>query len=79
MLTTERPLLSASEIVHELRRLRFDPANGRGKGRKVPLKRIAEQAGIGRVTLYNIIRDGRISDRCRSSLGPVVVMYKSSM
>lgn len=32
--------MSESEIIRDLRRLRFDPANGCGKGRKVPLKRI---------------------------------------
>jgi hypothetical protein len=61
-------LTSASEIVRELRRLRYDQANGRGRGRKVPLKRIAEQAGVHRATLYRIIRDGRISGNSRVAL-----------
>jgi hypothetical protein len=45
MLTKSPPQMSASEIVRELRRLRFDPANGRGRSRKVPLKCVAEHAG----------------------------------
>jgi hypothetical protein len=66
-------LMSASEIVRELRRLRYDPANGRGKARKVPLKRIAEQAGVHRMTVYRIIWGGRISDKSRVALSLVLV------
>jgi hypothetical protein len=67
------PLMGASEIVRELRRLRYDPANGRGRGRKEPLKRIAEQAGMHRATLYRIIRSGRVSDNSRVALSLVFV------
>ena len=51
-------LMSAPDIVRELRRLRYDPSNGRGSGRKEPLKRIAEQAGVHRATLYYLRRAG---------------------
>jgi hypothetical protein len=67
-----RPLMSEPEIVRELRRLRYDSANGRGRGRKVPIKRIAEQAGVHRATLYRIIRDGRVSDNSRVALSLVL-------
>jgi hypothetical protein len=73
MLTGSPLLMSASEIVRELRRLRYDPANGRGRGRKVPNKRIAEQAGVHRATLYRIIWGGRISDNSRTALSLVLV------
>jgi hypothetical protein len=72
-LTGSSRLMSASEIVRELRRLRYDPANGRGRGRKVPLKRIAENAGVHRATLYRIIRGGRISENSRVALSLVLV------
>jgi hypothetical protein len=74
-LTRSPRLMSAPDIVRELRRLRYDPANGRGRGRKEPLKRIAEQAGVHRATLYRIICDGRISDKSREalSLGRVLI------
>ena len=77
-LTGSPPLISASEIVRELTRLCYDPANGRGKGRKVPIKRIAEQAGVHRATLYRIIRDRRISDKSREALSPVLVMLQTA-
>ena len=64
---------SASEIIRELRRLRYDPANGRGRGRKLPLKRIAEQTGVHRATLYRVIRSGRVSDKSRAALSLVLV------
>ena len=66
--------MTAEEIIRELNRLRHDPANGRGKGRKVPLKWIAEQAGISRAGLYRIISDRRVSDRSRAALSPVLIM-----
>jgi hypothetical protein len=73
-LTKSLPLMSASDIVRELRRLRHDPANGRGKGRKVPLKHIAEQAGVHRARLYRAINQGRTSDSSRAALSPVLAI-----
>jgi hypothetical protein len=70
---TEPSQMSASEIVRELRRLRYDRANGRGRGRKEPLKCIAEQAGVHRMTLYRIIRDGQISENSRAALSRVLI------
>jgi hypothetical protein len=72
-LTGSSPLMSKSEIVRELRRLRYDPANGRGKARKVPIKRVAEEAGVHRATLYRAIMESRISDKSRLSLGYVLI------
>jgi hypothetical protein len=66
-------LLSAPDIIRELRRLRYDPSNGRGRGRKVPIKRIAEQAGLHRATLYRAIMKARISDKSRVALSLVLV------
>jgi hypothetical protein len=68
--------LTAAEIVRELKRLCHDPANGRGKGRKVPLKWIAEQAGVNRARLYRIMSDGRVSDSSREALSPVLIMLQ---
>jgi hypothetical protein len=70
------PIMSASEIVRELRRLRHDPANGRGRGRLVPLKWIAEQAGVDRARIYRIIREGRVSSSSRDVLSPVLIMLR---
>jgi hypothetical protein len=68
--------LTAAEIVGELKRLRHDPANGRGKGRIVSLKWIAEQAGVNRSRLYRIMSDGRVSDSSREALSPVLIMLQ---
>ena len=72
-MTRSPPLMSAAEIVRELRRLRHDPANGRGKGRVVPIKWVAEQAGVDRTCLYRIILGGRVSRRSREALSPVLI------
>jgi hypothetical protein len=64
--------LTAAEIVRELRRLRHDPANGRGKARKVPIRRIAAQAGLSRASLYRAINEGLLSDNSREALSPVL-------
>jgi hypothetical protein len=77
--TNTRRLLSAEEITRQLRTLRYSPDNRarvRG-GRKEPLKRIAEQAGVHRATLYRIIWGGRISDKSREALS-LVLMSESS-
>jgi hypothetical protein len=71
----EPRLLSADEIIRQLRWLRYAPDNRarvRG-GRKEPLKRIAENAGVHRATLYRAINEGRISDNSRVALSLVLV------
>jgi hypothetical protein len=68
--------LTSAEIIAALRRLRYDPANGRGKGRKVPLKWIAAQAHIDRTLLYRAVNDGRLSDSARQALSPVLLMLQ---
>ena len=72
-LTGSFRLMSGSEIVRELDKLYYDPANGRGRGRKVPIKRVAEQAGVHRATLYRIIRKGRVSENSRVALSLVLM------
>jgi hypothetical protein len=74
----KQPPLGESEIIRELRRLRHDPANGRGKGRKVPIRRIAEQAGVHRATLYRAIVEGRISDKSCEALSPVLLFMSQT-
>jgi hypothetical protein len=72
-------LLSVEEITRQLRTLRYsldNRARVRG-GRKVPLKRIAEQAGMHRATLYRIIWGGRISDNSRVALSLVLMSQTS--
>lgn len=70
--------LSASEIVRELTRLQFDPANGRGKGRKVPFRHVAEMAGLHRATLYRAIMEGQISDKSCEALSPVLLFMSQT-
>jgi hypothetical protein len=68
-----------AEIVRQLRLLRYDPDNRasvRG-GRKIPLKRVAEMAGLHRVTLYRAIFEGQISDKTREALSPVLIMLQT--
>jgi len=67
-LSSRVPDLSAAEIIRELRRLRYDPANGRGRGRKVPINYVAELAGLHRMTLYRAILRGQVSDKSRAAL-----------
>jgi hypothetical protein len=71
--------LPVGEIVRRLRLLRYDPDNRasvRG-GRKIPLKRVAEMAGLHRATLYRGIFEGRISDKTRKALSPVLIMLQT--
>jgi hypothetical protein len=71
--------MRAAEIVRQLRLLVNDPDNRasvRG-GRKIPLKRVAEMAGLHRATLYRAIFDGRISDKTRKALSPVLIMLQT--
>jgi hypothetical protein len=70
--------LREGEIVRRLRLLRHGPENRasvRG-GRKIPLKCVAELAGLHRVTLYRAIFEGRISDKTREALSPVLNMLQ---
>ena len=83
MIPANKPqLLSAEEIICLLRTLRYSPDN-RGSvrgGRKIPLRRIAEMAGVHRARLYRIIQDGRVSDKSREALSPVLLfMSQTSM
>jgi hypothetical protein len=67
---------SDQEIVRRLRVLRYSPDNRaavRG-GRKIPLKRVAEMAGVHRVTLYRAILKGQLSGKSRVALSPVLMM-----
>jgi hypothetical protein len=77
---TKHILLSAEEIIRRLRMLRYGPDNRvsvRG-GRKIPLKYVAWLANLHRSTLYRAMRDGRISDKMREALSPVLIMLEHS-
>jgi hypothetical protein len=69
--------LPEQEIIRRLRSLRYSSenrANVRG-GRKTPLKLLAELAGLHRVTLYRAFWYGRLSERSRAALSPVLIMH----
>ncbi len=71
-------LLSEEEIIRQLRMLRFSPENRaavRG-GRKIPIRYVAGMAGLNRTTLYRAMMEGRISDRSRVALSPVLIMLQ---
>ena len=71
--------LTEQEIIRRLRLLCNDPenrANVRG-GRIIPLLRVAEFAGLHRVTLYRAIWYGRLSERSRAALSPVLIMLQT--
>jgi hypothetical protein len=70
----ESPLMNQRDIVRELRLLRYDPANGRGRGRRIPINYIAKVAGLHRVTLYRAIMSGFLSEKSRSALSRALIM-----
>jgi hypothetical protein len=74
---TEPPLMSRADIIRKLAWLRYAPDNGRGKARKLPLKRVAEMAGLNRVSVYRVLWTGRISDRSREALSLVLDMLQT--
>jgi hypothetical protein len=72
--------LSEQEIIRRLQMLRYgsdNRANVRG-GRKIPLRYVAEMAGVHRVTLYRAILQGRISGKTREALSPALIMLQQS-
>ena len=75
-------LLSEEEIIRQLRLLYYGSENRaavRG-GRAVPLKFIAELAGINRSTVYWLIMGGPFfSQRSRSVLSRVLIMLQKGM
>ena len=71
--------LPEQEVIRRLRFLRDDlenRANVRG-GRKIPIRWVAQMAGLDRATLYRAIWYGRISERSRAALSPVLVMLQT--
>ena len=71
---TELPLMSEANLIRQLRTLRHSPDNRacvRG-GRKIPLRHVAEMAGLHRATLYRAIMENRLSDKSREALSPVL-------
>jgi hypothetical protein len=82
MTPVNKPLfLSEEEIIRRLRLLCNDPDNRasvRG-GRKIPLMWVAEMAGLHRTTLYRAMMDGRLSERSREALSPVLIMLQKGM
>jgi hypothetical protein len=74
------PLLSEEKIIRQLRALRHSPDNRasvRG-GRKIPLRHVAEMAGLHRATLYRAIMESRISDKSREALSPVLLFMSQT-
>jgi hypothetical protein len=72
--------LPDQEIVRRLRLLRFSPDNRtpvRG-GRKIPLKRVAEMAGVHRITLYRAIWGRYISANSRAALSHALIMLQTT-
>ena len=72
--------LSDQEIVRRLRMLRYSPDNRasvRG-GRKISIKYVAWLANLHRATLYRAITSGRISEKTREALSPVLILLKES-
>ena len=82
MSPTNTSQLSEEEIIRQLRMLRYSPDNRaavRG-GRKIPLRHIAEMAGLHRASLYRAMMENRISDKSRAALSRVLhFMSQSSM
>ena len=79
--TNTPQLLSEGEIIRRLRRLRHSPDNRasvRG-GRKIPLRHVAEMAGLHRATLYRAIMENRISNKSREALSPVLIMSQNDL
>jgi hypothetical protein len=65
-------LTSESDIVRELRRLRFRQAGVQGKHRAVRIVEVARMARLHRDTIYTAINTGRISEGVRARLSPVL-------
>ena len=77
---TKHVLLSADEIIRWLRLLCYSPDNRalvRG-GRKIAIKYVAWLANLHRATLYRAITSGRISEKTREALSPVLILLKES-
>src|SRR5215475_14500504 len=62
---TEIAVMSAAEVVHWLRRCRYD------RSRRVPIARIAAASGLSRMTLYRAMA-GDTSEATRAALTPVL-------
>ena len=78
---TEPPLMSEANLIRQLRTLRHSPDNRasvRG-GRKIPLRHVAEMAGLHRATLYRAIMENRISNKSREALSPVLTMLQTEV
>jgi hypothetical protein len=73
---TKPPLTSPADILRQLKLLRYDPANGRGRARKIPIRYVAEMAGVHRATLYRAIH-GQVSDKTLEALSPVLIMLQT--
>jgi hypothetical protein len=73
--------MSEANLIRQLRTLRHSPDNRasvRG-GRKIPLRHVAEMAGLHRATLYRAIMENRISNKSREALSPVLTMLQTGV
>jgi hypothetical protein len=69
---TAKPTLSDEEIVRRLRTIRHSPRQER-MGRRVPsLRSIARVSGVSHITIYRIIRTGRISQKVGAVLAQAI-------
>jgi hypothetical protein len=70
-------LLSDAEIVRALRRFRYDPEFRRPK--RVPIRAVADLAGLSHMTVYEAMRPDlpqrprRISELTRAKLSPTII------
>ena len=62
-------VLTASEIVRELRRYRYD----RARGKRVPIRALADLVGLSHETLYAAIKRAEVSDFVRSRLSWAII------
>ena len=77
---TKHVLLSADEIIRWLRLLCYSPDNRalvRG-GRKIAIKYVAWLANLHRATLYRAITSGKLSEKSRMALSPVLTRLQAS-
>jgi hypothetical protein len=70
--STAKPAITDDEIVRRLRKIGYSPRRGR-MGRRLPsLRSIARTSGVSHMTIYRIIRTGRISAKIAAVLAQAI-------
>jgi hypothetical protein len=72
---TGMPILTEREVLQWLRRFRYEAQYRRGPGR-VPLRVLADVAGLHRSTPYAALMRGKISEHTRCLLSPAIVAIR---